>query len=173
MKSFQFLSLVVFVSAVVGCGNKETIYFGKFSKYELRKGEVNHYPVPKEKVDEYEACCWMEGQSIYLNRALTYPEKYRVFIGAGELIHSSEFATALENDALYTVLEQKEVLSNGVKLDVYLVKRDDWYLTRIGFDEAKGGLFLLCDHVFSNEADARQFYTDVDPEFTGHVDLPK
>lgn len=173
MKTIHFFSLLVVVSFAFSCGNKNTIYFGKYSKYELREGEINHFPIPKEKIDEYEACCWMEGQSIFLNRVLTYPEKYRVFIGAGEQIHSSEFPQVLEQDPLYTVLEQKEVLTKGVTLDVYLVQRDDLFLTRIGFDEAKGGLFLLCDHVFSDESAARDFYENVDPEFTTHVDLPK
>ncbi|MCH2199960.1 MAG: hypothetical protein MK081_14365 [Flavobacteriales bacterium] len=166
------IKLLLIAGALVGlmsC-NSNQIYFGMYSKYELRDGEVNHYPISEEKVAEYEACCYMDGLNIYLNRALTYSkESYRVFIGAGETLHSSEYPDRQRLDKMYEVTDTKEFTGKKVVYDVYRVSRDGHQLVRVGFDEPKSGLFLLVDHVFSDAGKADAFYENVESRFEEHI----
>jgi hypothetical protein len=148
--------------------SSNSIFFGMYSKYELRDGEIHHYPIPTEKVAEYEECCYMDGLNIFLNRTTTYSkEGYRVFIGAGETLHSSEFPDRQRLDTLYSVIDTKEFSGKKVGYDVYRVERDGYQLVRVGFDEPKSGLFLLCDHVFTDKSKADAFYNEVEEELEG------
>lgn len=161
--------VIAFVSLFSACSSGD-IYFGMYSRYSLRNGEVHHYPIPEEKVAEYDACCYMDGLNIYLNRSMTYsPGNYRVFIGAGETLHSSEFPDRQRLDTLYEVRETKHFSGKHVAYDVYLVERDAYTLVRVGFDEPKSGLFLLCDHVFTDDAKAQALYDDIEVRFEEHI----
>lgn len=144
--------------------------FGMFSRYNLRDGEVNHYPVPEEKVAEYEACCYMDDLQIYLNRATTHSkESHRVFIGAGETLLSSEFSDRQRLDGKYNVYGSKEFAGKKVGYDAYRVERDGYHLVRVGFDEPNSGLFLLCDHVFSDSVKADEYYTNLETKLEEYI----
>lgn len=112
----------------------------------------------------------MENQNIFLNRSFTYSrENYQVFIGAGETLHSSEFADVQEADSLYNVREIKSFTGKNVKYDAYLVHRKPYYLSRVVFDEPKSGLLLILDHVFTKENLAQNHFDSLEVNLENYI----
>jgi hypothetical protein len=166
----SFLFPILLALFLFSCSSPSTIYFGMFSKYEMRDGEINHHPIPQEKIDEFGECCYMDQQNIFLNRSFTFSrEGYQVFIGAGETLHSSEFADVQEADTLYTVKEIKSFSGKHVQYDAYLVHRKPYYLSRVVFDEPKSGLLLVLDHAFTKEASARNHFDSLEVNLEKYI----
>lgn len=157
------LAATVLALALSSCSSSNSFPFGMYSKYQLRKGEVHHFPIPQEKVDEYEACCWMDEQNIFLNRTLTYGAgSHRIFIGAGELTSRGDFNRAQAEMPQYEVIEQKRFTGKKVSYEAHRVFKDPYYLVRVNYDEPKSGLFMLVDHVFSDEALSKAYYDSIE-----------
>lgn len=155
---------------LVACNSGNSVFFGMYTKYDLRKGEVNHYPIPEEKVAEYEACCWMDEQNIFLNRAMTYGQGgCRVFIGAGETSHRGAFNQAMAEDERYLVFEQKRFTGKKVEFEAHFVEREPFFLCRVNFDEPKSGLFLTVDHVFSDSVKCKNYYDAIEQQFESYI----
>ncbi len=166
----------LFTSAVVlfavGCGAPVNTQFALFSNYKLRDGEVSHYPISQEKVDEYGACCWMEGQNIFLNRAFTYGKgNQRVFIGVGEMATRGEFNAALATDSSSTIIEQKRFAGKRIGYEAHFVNRDPFYLCRVNFIESKSGFFILVDHVFSDSVACKATYDSLEDQLETYIDV--
>jgi hypothetical protein len=144
----------------IGCSSSNSVQFAMFSTYQLRPGELSHYPVPEDRVEAYGACCWMENQSIFLNRSFTYPEgRYDVHIGVGESMSRSTFNAVQEADTAYQVFETKAFPGKQIGYQAQFVERDGYWLCRVNCDEPKSGLFILIDYVFVDESSAREFFT--------------
>jgi hypothetical protein len=169
MKKLLASAVVLFA---VGCGAPVNTQFALFSSYKLRDGEVSHYPVPKEKADEYGACCWMEGQNIFLNRAFTYGKgNQRVFIGVGEMATRGEFNAAIAADSSLTLFEQKRFAGKRIGYEAHFVKRDPFYLCRVNFIESKSGFFILIDHVFSDSTACKATYDTLEDQLETYIDV--
>lgn len=155
---------------LVACSNSNTVHFGMFSKYDLRKGEINHFPIPQEKVDEYEACCYLDNQMIFLNRAITHTtDGFRVFIGAGETTSRGDFNRALNADSTAIVFEQKRFVAKQTSYEAHFTRKANHYLCRLNFDEAKSGLFLVVDHVFSDSTRCAAYYKNIEAELVRYI----
>lgn len=154
-----------------GCGAPVNTQFALFSQYKLRDGEISHYPLPQEKADEYGACCWQEGQNIFLNRAFTYGKgNQRVFIGVGEMATRGEFNAALASDSSSTIFEQKRFAGKRVGYEAHFVKHDPYYLCRVNFMESKSGFFILVDHVFSDSTACKATYDAIDSQLETYIE---
>jgi hypothetical protein len=163
---YPFLALTL----LVACSNSNTVHFGMYSKYDLRTGEVNHFPIPQEKIDEYEACCYLENQMIFLNRAITHTANgFRVFIGAGETTSRGDFNRALAVDSSSVIFEQKRFVVQKTSYEAHFTRRANHYLCRVNFDEAKSGLFLVVDHVFSDSTRCAAYYANIEQELARYI----
>lgn len=164
------LCTLFLITLVAACNTSNTVHFGMYSKYDLRPGEINHYPIPQSKIDEYEACCYLEQQAIFLNRALTHSNAgFRVFIGAGESTSRGDFNRALAEDSTVTVLDQKRFVMKQVSYEVHFTQRSEQFLCRVNFDESKSGLFLVIDHVFSDSSRCAAYYADIETELERYI----
>lgn len=169
---FLYILLATIALTFIGCGSGNSIFFGMYTKYKLRDGEVNHYPIPEEKVNEYESCCWMDEQNIFLNRALTYGKgSHRIFIGAGEMTSRGDFNRAQAENENYEPLEQKRFTGKKVSFEAHFTKRDPYFLCRVNFDEPKSGIFLLVDHVFSDSTTCRNYYDQIEEVFEDYISV--
>jgi hypothetical protein len=168
MNKLWLLMALVFA---LGCGAPVNTQFALFSHYKLRDGEVSHYPIPQEKADEYGACCWMESQNIFLNRAFTYGKgNQRVFIGVGEMATRGEFNAALASDSSSTIIEQKRFAGKRIGYEAHFVKHEPYYLCRVNFIESKSGFFILVDHVFSDSTACKATYDSIDTQFETYIE---
>lgn len=162
--------ITVVIAALGSCSSSNSFPFGMYSKYQLRNGEVHHFPIPQEKVDEYEACCWMEEQNIFLNRTLTYGAgSHRVFIGAGEITSRGDFNRAQAEMEQYEVLEQKRFAGKKVAYEAHLVYRNPYFLVRVNYDEPKSGLFMLIDHVFTDESICEAYFDTIETAIENYL----
>ncbi len=166
---FSFVLLIAVV-VFASCGSSNSFPFGMYSKYQLRSGEVHHFPIPQEKVDEYEACCWMDDQNIFLNRTLTYGAgSHRVFIGAGEITSRGDFNRAQAEMEQYEVIEQKRFAGKKVGYEAHRVVRAPYFIVRVNYDEPKSGLFMLVDHVFTDEAICKAYYDNIESTIENYL----
>lgn len=165
-----FVATVAILATFASCSSSNSFPFGMYSKYQLRKGEVNHFPIPQEKVDEYEACCWMDDQNIFLNRTLTYGAgSHRVFIGAGEITSRGDFNRAQAEMTAYEVIEQKRFAGKKVGYEAHRVYREPYHLVRVNYDEPKSGLFMLVDHVFTDEQLCKDYYDAIESTIENYL----
>lgn len=168
MKQTFFTCLTIVLLAA--CSSSNTVHFGMFSKYTLRAGELNHFPIPQEKINEYEECCYLDEQQIFLNRAITNStEGFRVFIGAGEVTSRGDFNRALAEDSTSTIFEQKRFATKQTSYESHFTRRANHYLCRVNFDEAKSGLFLVVDHVFSDSSLCAAYFANVETKLEQYI----
>lgn len=160
---YLFLIVVLFA-----CKSKKEVPFGMYSIYKLEPGEENFYPVPKEKVEEYKECCKLDAE-IYLNRTIANKSKnYRVFIGASSEIHSSEFNAYQINDTSFVWLADKTFTAK-TKCLAFFLKKNNFYLSRVVFDEPKSGLILMYDYVSTDSTNAKTYYNNLESFFSKKV----
>lgn len=159
---------VFFTLALFSCKSKKDVQFGMYSIYKLDPGEENFYPVPKEKVDEYKECCKLDAE-LYLNRTIANKSKnYRIFIGASSEMHSSEFNAYQINDSSFVWLADKTFTSK-TKCLAFFLKKNNFYLSRVVFDEPKSGLVLMYDYVTTDSADTKTYYDNIETIFPKKV----
>ncbi|NUM49757.1 MAG: hypothetical protein HUU48_01460 [Flavobacteriales bacterium] len=166
MKSI--LGYLFLIAVLFACKSKKEVPFGMYSIYKLDPGEENFYPVPKEKVEEYKECCKLDAD-IYLNRTIANKSKnYRVFIGASSEIHSSEFNAYQINDSSFVWLADKTFTAK-TKCQAFFLKKNNFYLSRVVFDEPKSGLILMYDYVSTDSTNTKAYYNNLESFFSKKV----
>lgn len=141
-----------------------------YSSLKLEQGEINHYPVPKEKVVEYEACCYLEAPQIFLNRALSNETgNYRIFIATSESMHTQEYPAYLINDSTFTWICDKNFIGNKIKYNAFFVSKANFYMARINYNEPKSGLMVVYDFVSPDSLIAKNYYDQLETLFVTKI----
>lgn len=136
--------------------------YAKYGRLKVAENEVNKYPVTSNEVALFEACCYTEIGSVFLNRTIQDSHGgYDIFISVSESIMQSEFPTLQKNDASIEVIENKTALISKIKVDGYLLKKNDYHIARFTYIEVKSGILVIYDFSSKNEVTVKNCYDNM------------
>ena len=142
--------VAIFTVLMVGCKPTSVVY-GKYGRLKLTEQEVNHYPIGGADVLKFQDCCAIESDAIFLNRAVSNStDNYDVFISVSETLMQADFEMAQATDQTITVLSGNSCLINKVKVNAYLLKKADSFVTRFTYIETRSGLLVIYDVTSKN-----------------------
>lgn len=160
MKQF-FITLLVI--SLFSCKNSEnTVAFGMRSNLLLESGEINHYPLSKENVADFENLCYTESNEIFLNRFIENPkENYKIFIAVSETLHQSELPEIIKADSSFYQYDFKKVNGKKQEFYTYFLKKNGSYISRITYNEPKTGLLVVYDYSSSDSLKTNEYFHNI------------
>ncbi len=136
--------------------------YAKYGRLKIAENEINKYPVTTAEVASFEACCYTEIENVFLNRSvLDAKGDYEIFISVSESIMQSEFPNIQKNDANIQVIENKTALISKIKVDGYLLKKNDYHIARFTYIEVKSGILVIYDFASKNEMTVKNCYENM------------
>jgi hypothetical protein len=141
----QLLIVFVMLLSMAGCTHSKVVY-AKYGRLKLSGQEVNQYPVGQADVLRFQDCCSIESDLIFLNRAITNRvENYDVFISVSELLLQGDFEKAQSADRNLKVLSSHTFLLNKIKVNAYMLQKNESFVARFTYVETKSGLLVIYD----------------------------
>lgn len=147
---------------LVSCSHSNKVIYAKYGRLKLTGQEVNSYPVAGNDVRLFETCCYTGSDLIFLNRAIHEKAgKYDIYISVSEQLMPGQLQQIIAANPDFRILQSKSSLVGKTKVDAYLLKRGEGFLTRFVYVETKSGLLVIYDLSSKDEAVVQSFYNDM------------